>query len=129
MKILIKNTPGLLILLFAVLIPPGCGEDYEVPWGICDVYTGFDVDNELGRVYYYDVEGIDHNFYYIGNADTTMWNAGYVPCNGLPDEYVPEGKIGMLVIYSGQIRLNADAEEPNYFGIELTYIKKVDDGQ
>jgi len=89
----------------------------------------FDVDKELGRIYYYDVEGIDYNYYYIGLPDTTQWNTGYVPCNSILDEYVPEGKVGMLVIYSGQIKFNADPEEPLFYGLDLTYIKKVDDGQ
>lgn len=125
MKTLKKNTFGLLLLLFPVFFLPGCGEDYEVPWGICDVYTGFDVDKELGRIYF----NIDYNFYYIGLPDTTLWNWGYIPCNDIPDEYIPEGKVGMLVIYSGRIKLMVDPEEPQYYGLELTYIKKVDDGQ
>jgi len=55
-----------------------------------------------------------------------------VPCNGLPDAYIPEGEIGILVMYSGQLRsvpleFDENTDEIIYNGIDLTFIEKVDE--
>ncbi len=131
MKTLKKNTLGLLLLLFAVFIPPGCGEDYEVPWGICNFSVDYTIDKEIGRVYYYSLDP-ENQFYYIGDSDTTKRWGGYVPCDGLPDTYIPEGEIGILVMYSGQLRsgpieFDENTDELIYQGIGLTFIEKADE--
>jgi len=131
MKTLNKNTFGLLFLLFAVYILSGCGQDdYKGPAEYCGPLTGKTIDKEIGRVYYGNVTG--YLVYYIGNPDTTLRNGGNILCNGLPDAYIPEGEIGVLVRYSGGLNSNVqsshkDPYDPYYGGIDLTFIEKVDE--
>jgi len=131
MKTLNKNILlSLSLLLFAVFILPGCGADYKIPDGLCGPLTGKTIDKEIGRVYFRNVSG--DQFYYIGNPDTALRNGGKVPCNGLPDAYIPEGEIGVLVRYSGGLNSNVqsshkDPYDPYYGGIDLTFIEKLNE--
>jgi hypothetical protein len=128
MKTTSKNTFGLILILCGVYILTGCGEDYVVPNGYCDVLTEFTIDKEIGRVYYYNSPDDRTPFYYIGNPDTTYSWGGHIPCNSLPEAYIPEGDIGVLVRYSGRIKsYSLDPEEPLFWGIEITFIEMVDE--
>jgi len=120
------------LLLSFIITLSGCGEDdYKGPAEYCGPLTGKTIDREIGRVYYRNVTG--YQVYYIGNPDTTKRNyAGVIPCNGLPDAYIPGGDIGVLVRYSGGLKSNVQSShknpyDPYYGGIDLTFIEKVDE--
>jgi len=126
MKKINKKTLGLLLILCSILAFFGCGkDDYIGPEEYCgdQAIIGSFVDNRIGRIYYHK----SSNFYYIGsNLDTVLWNGGYVPCNGIPEDF----EIGSVVRYSGHAKYNLsdefDSSDPLYLGIDLTFIEKVD---
>jgi hypothetical protein len=131
MKITSKNTFGLILILCGVYIFYGCNKDYQIPNELCGPLTGKTVDKELGRVYSRILFGTQ--IYYIGNPDTTLRNGGNAPCNGIPDDFIPNGEIGVLVIYSGELNSNVqssskDPYDPLYGGIELSFIEKEKEG-
>ncbi len=92
----------------------------------CDYATGDTAKSQVGRIYKRSDSASSEFLYYIGNADSTLKGSGFVPCNGFPADLKPATEVGPLVIYSGIVKLGRDAEEPLYFGIELTKIKKAD---
>ena len=115
------------LVMSVFLLLTSCTEGYEIPSGICDVDAEYSVDKELGRIYYFNDSTVpERRFYYIGNPDKKYKGGGYVPCNGLPEDFIPEGEIGTLVIYSGRVktRYSLDTEEPYYYGLDLIFIKK-----
>ena len=114
-----------LILILAITIISSCdNENDEKDNLFCDYPTGDIVSEQLGRIYKWNDTSSERFFYYIGNPDTTLRNGGFVPCNSLPSEFIPETEIGILVTYSGVVKLGRGAEEPLYYGIELTSIIK-----
>ena len=130
MKTKNKNTFGLLLILCVVYVLHSCGEDSQVHDGLCGPLTGKTIEKELGRVYSRSLFG--SQIYYIGNPDTTLRNGGLVPCNDLLSAYIPEGEIGVLVLYSGGLNSNVqssskDPYDPLYGGIELTFAEMVDE--
>lgn len=109
----------LSLLSLAVFASTSC-EDESSQW-CCQVPTGEVVSNQLGRVYRYS--SAQNSFYYIGDPDTTLRFGGYLLCNDFPKSFIPASDTGVMVIYSGRIMTSYDAEEPAYFGIELTSIR------
>jgi hypothetical protein len=103
-----------------------CNKDDQVSLSqYCDYPTGDVVENQIGRVYRWsDQRAGTNSFYYIGNADPKLKTGGFIPCNSFPDDLKSDGEIGTLVVYSGTVKLARSAEEPLYFGIELTKITK-----
>jgi len=132
MKTKTKNILGLLLIfILSVYMLSSCREGDHLPDGLCGPLTGKTIDKESGRVYSRTLFG--SQVYYIGNPDTTLRNGGLVPCNDLLDTYIPDGDIGVLVIYSGELNSNIqssskDPYDPLYGGIELTFIEIVDEG-
>lgn len=92
----------------------------------CDYSTGDTAKSQVGRIYKWSDSTSGNFFYYIGNPDPKLKGSGFVPCNDFPKDLKPESEIGVIVIYSGIVKLGRKSEEPLYFGIELTEIKKAD---
>jgi len=136
MKISKGVLPDIFLILYLGVILVGCGEDdYSVPKEFCGDQTieGSVIENEIGRIYYYNFPD-SPKFYYIGSPDTTggyVPNGGHVPCNSLSEAYLPNGKVGSLVRFSGQTKYNLqdeiDPSDPLYTGIDLTFIEKLEE--
>lgn len=120
-KTLLK--PLIPIIFFALII--SC-EDDEKNNSYCDSPTGDVVNEQPRRIYKWQDPSSDRYFYYIGNPDITLKNGGFIPCNGLPLELVPDAETSIPIIYSGTIKLGRVSEEPLYLGIELTSILRED---
>ena len=124
-----KNIGKRLTLVFVIMaINISCHKEEQKKINLlCDYATGDTTKSQVGRIYKWsDSATTSYSFYYIGNPDPNLRGSGFVPCNGFPEDLKPESEIGVLVIYSGIVKLGRDAEEPLYFGIELTEIKKAD---
>ncbi len=121
-----KNIKKLLPLVFVIVAINiiSCHKDEQKKSSYCEMPTDVTFKNEVGRIYLYNIQ--QNKFYYIGSPDTLKRNGGYIPCNPLSQDLIPESEIGVLVIYSGIVKLQRSAEEPLYFGIEITEIKKAD---
>jgi hypothetical protein len=120
-----KSLQNALILILAFAIIVSCDNESDEKSSLyCDHPTGDVVSEQLGRIYKWKDNSSDRFFHYIGNPDIALKNGGFVPCNDLPSEFIPETEIGILVTYSGIVKLGQDAEEPLYFGIEITSIIK-----
>ena len=121
-----RHFRNLLLLAFVITgISSGCDHDYQKKISAyCDYPTGDIIDKQIGRVYKWSDSSSGDFFYYVGNVDSTLRAGGFVPCNNLPENLKPMNEIGLAVIYSGIVKLGRDAEEPIYFGIEITEIKR-----
>jgi hypothetical protein len=116
---------SMIILLFSTLIfGISCQKENNELYGYCGFRLNLEVENQVGRVYHYALEEGKEKVYCIGNIDTTAIWGGYIPCNDIPKNLKPKGKVGDLVIYSGYLLSDSpDPEEPYFMGIELTEIK------
>lgn len=124
MKFFLKFLP---IIILTVLIG-SCKSEVQKKGDLyCDYPTGDSVKNELGRVYKWSDPSSGNSFFYIGNTNEKLKNGGFVPCNGFPKDFFPEQQLDSIVVYSGMVKLGRSAEEPIYFGIELTDFKKSKD--
>jgi hypothetical protein len=119
------KTTRITTILFITYAICGCYGDNREDAALCDYPTGDVVTEQLGRIYEWRDISSDRLFYYIGNPDTLLANGGFVPCRNLPAEFATGRQIGALVTYSGIVKLGRSSEEPQFFGIELTSIKKV----
>jgi hypothetical protein len=116
---------SMIILLFSILIfGNSCQKENIELYGYCSFSLDLKVENRVGRVYHYALEEGMKKVYCIGGIDTTASWGGFIPCNDIPKNFKPKGKVGDLVIYSGYLMSdNPDPEEPIFMGIELTKIK------
>ncbi len=116
---------GIIIFTVSLLLTNiSCKVDNNELYGYCGYPLNIKVENQVGRIYFYALEEGKEEVYCIASIDNpTMWG-GYIPCNEIPKDIRPQGKIGHIVIYSGYLMSNSpDPEEPLFMGIELTEIK------
>jgi hypothetical protein len=88
----------------------------------CDSDYSIAVTDQIGRIYLYTLS--EPHFYYLGNIveDTNGVNGGYIPCNGMPEEFQKEG---LSVVYSGIDKGSLpDSNDPLFAYINLTKIEK-----
>lgn len=113
--------------ILAVVSISSCNKDYQKENSIyCDYPTGDSAKNQAGRIYKWTDSASGKFFYYIGNPDPKLKDGGFVPCNDLSQYLKLEQEVGVLVVYTGIVKLGRDAEEPLYYGIEITEIRKSD---
>ncbi|MCU0368232.1 MAG: hypothetical protein MUF39_05325 [Cyclobacteriaceae bacterium] len=104
-----------------VLITIGCKDNVLFDSNRCEVYTGYEINEQFGRIYKWTDSSSNTYFYYIGNVDPAFKAGGFVPCNYPLADFIPVGKV---VRYSGKIKMAEDACEPIFFGIELSSLVK-----
>jgi len=122
-----KNIRNFLFAIIVIAVIYGCNQEEDKKGDLyCDYLTGDSVKSQAGRIYKWTDPSSGAFFYYIGNPDPKLKSGGFVPCNGFPKQFVPEQELEVSVIYSGIVKLGRAAEEPIYFGIQLTEIKKSD---
>jgi len=126
-EILVQMKKLLQVALFplSILILLSCNDEFQnFPNNLCEVPVGIDASEQLGRIYKWTDPSSSTSFHYIGNVDQNLKHGGFVPCNTISGELIPDGDVGDVVRYSGKIKMAKDACEPMYFGIELSSILK-----
>ncbi|MCW5911434.1 MAG: hypothetical protein KIT62_10185 [Cyclobacteriaceae bacterium] len=119
MKIL--NSIVLAFIISALIT--SCDKDEAIET-TCDSENGVMITDQIGRIYKWT--NSQPHFFYIGNITkvSSGFNGGFIPCNGLPNEFQVED---MIIQYSGIDKGTLpDTDDPLFAYMSLSKIEKAE---